>query len=401
MKFDQYKRKSSEFVDKNKNYSFEEYAKTHFMEQRAGFFRKKLTIEQLINWSKKALNKPLLKSSNLHAKEALRCFNLVQRIFGDRSPPSGLEDIQKLVEIGISNEVLRDEIYSQVCKQLNKNPRPSSIIQGWKLMSVLVVSFPPSRKLEDYLKYYIENFLDSEDKDIQLLSKHCFRKLIRICIVGPRGKTLSIKEIEQNMNAAFNFSIFGETLEDIMEDQIKEKHIDMDIPQVLKFLTDSVVKLNGSHTEGIFRVPGDVDQVTELRCKVEKGNYDLSECTDPNVPASLLKLWLRELAEPLIPSNVYEKCIEIGRKETDNDIGKEAWELINTLPNINKLVIIYMTDFLKIIAKPENQEYTKMTLANLAMVFAPNFLRCPSDNPETIFQNTKYEQAFIRILIAK
>jgi len=42
---------------------------------------------------------------------------------------------------------------------------------------------------------------------------------------------------------------------------------------------------------------------------------------------------------------------------------------------------------------------TKMTVNNLAMVFAPNFLRCPSDNPQTIFENAKLEQNFVRNLI--
>lgn len=42
---------------------------------------------------------------------------------------------------------------------------------------------------------------------------------------------------------------------------------------------------------------------------------------------------------------------------------------------------------------------TKMNVHNLAMVFAPNFLRCPSDNLAVIFENTKYEQAFLRTLL--
>ncbi len=50
--------------------------------------------------------------------------------------------------------------------------------------------------------------------------------------------------------------------------------------------------------------------------------------------------------------------------------------------------------------KPENQKRTKMTIANIAMVFAPNFLRCPSDDPFIIFQNTKFEQKFLSILIS-
>ena len=40
-----------------------------------------------------------------------------------------------------------------------------------------------------------------------------------------------------------------------------------------------------------------------------------------------------------------------------------------------------------------------MTHDNLAMVWAPNFLRCASDDPMTIFQNTKKEMSFVRHLI--
>lgn len=40
-----------------------------------------------------------------------------------------------------------------------------------------------------------------------------------------------------------------------------------------------------------------------------------------------------------------------------------------------------------------------MNVHNLAMVFAPNFLRCPSENLAVIFENTKYEQAFLRTLL--
>ncbi len=50
-------------------------------------------------------------------------------------------------------------------------------------------------------------------------------------------------------------------------------------------------------------------------------------------------------------------------------------------------------------ADPQTIKLTKMNIHNLAMVFAPNFLRCPSDNLAVIFENTKYEQAFLRTLL--
>lgn len=66
---------------------------------------------------------------------------------------------------------------------------------------------------------------------------------------------------------------------------------------------------------------------------------------------------------------------------------------------INQKVARYMIEFLQKIAMPQNQPFTKMTPANLAMVFAPNFLRCPVDDPSTIFQNQKHEQTFLKVLI--
>jgi hypothetical protein len=72
---------------------------------------------------------------------------------------------------------------------------------------------------------------------------------------------------------------------------------------------------------------------------------------DPHVPTSLLKLWLRELAEPLIPTNLYEECLRIGK---DDSLSKEetlskAVNLIEGLPEINRNVIYYVINFLRVI----------------------------------------------------
>jgi hypothetical protein len=49
--------------------------------------------------------------------------------------------------------------------------------------------------------------------------------------------------------------------------------------------------------------------------------------------------------------------------------------------------------------KPENAAKTMMNNDNLSMVWAPNFLRCPSEDPMIIFNNTKKEMSFIRSLV--
>jgi hypothetical protein len=139
----------------------------------------------------------------------------------------------------------------------------------------------------------------------------------------------------------------------------------------------------------------------DLRCQIDKNDFKLhDDIKDPNIPGSLLKLWLRELSEPLIPNMFYDACVEIGKGEITkpaNEVLKEAKEIIASIPGniynnieINQKVVKYMIAFLQEVAKQENQTITKMTPANIAMVFAPNFLRCPVDDLSTIFQNQKY-----------
>ena len=146
--------------------------------------------------------------------------------------------------------------------------------------------------------------------------------------------------------APFNPSVFGETLEYIMKMQ-EETHPNLKVPRILPFLTDAVMQLNGQQCEGIFRVPADSELTTELRLKLEKNQYNLGRLADPNVPASLLKFWLRDLAEPLIPASLYQRCIECGE-----DVGKSL-AILRELPDINREVVIYVIKFLQVCAQQD------------------------------------------------
>ena len=56
-------------------------------------------------------------------------------------------------------------------------------------------------------------------------------------------------------------------------------------------LSREIIRLNGLTTEGIFRLPGEIDKVTLLKVKVEEFDID-QRANDPHVACSLLKLWL-------------------------------------------------------------------------------------------------------------
>lgn len=67
-----------------------------------------------------------------------------------------------------------------------------------------------------------------------------------------------------------------------------------------------------------------------------------SNCLDPHTPASLLKLWYRELYEPLIPSEFYEDCVSC---YADVDA---CLRIVDSLPAINRLVLSYLIRFLQV-----------------------------------------------------
>ena len=91
-----------------------------------------------------------------------------------------------------------------------------------------------------------------------------------------------------------------------------------------------------------------------------------------------------------------DECINTCKDDENNTAG--AFEVLERLPQVNRLTALFVVHFLKQVSLHE--EVNKMSVANLAMVFAPNYLRCPSEDPQVILNNTKYEQAWLRSLMA-
>lgn len=235
------------------------------------------------------------------------------------------------------------------------------------------------------------------------MAKYCLKRLALIAKKGPRGKAPSLSEIETASDAAFNPSTFGESLDFIfrLQERIYPSQT-FKVPIVLPFLADGILALGGTKSEGIFRVPGDGEQVGEMKLRIDKGYYTHEGVDDPNVLASLLKLWLRELLDPLVPD---EMCVfppllagvdcawvltPIGRY---NDCITHAHDpdacvaVVSRLPTINRRVVLFIVSFLQIFLDERISKITKMTSANLALVMAPNLLRCDSESMAVVFTN--------------
>ncbi|KAI9256709.1 Rho GTPase activation protein [Sporodiniella umbellata] len=362
-------------------FAIDGFAQKFFATHKRGLFRKRVPVKEMLKWTKESLRQPLIMMNKDLYKDGLRCFKWIQMIMGDRSRPrnsSEVEDIQNVLTCGITKGQMRDEIYVQVCKQLNENPQ--------------TVTFPPSKNLEDYLNNFVKQHFSSGDEKIATMSRHVSNKLKRVCKRGAKGKVLTVAEIARAKEAPFRPSVFGESLSLIMDLQ-QSLDPTVQIPMIVPFLASTVRATHGYLSEGIFRIPGDADAVTDLRVRIENGNYNAEGITDPNVPASLLKYWLRDLADPIITSEHYYDCIQYAED------AEKAVAIINQLPDTNRRIALFIISFLQEFNTPDVISHTLMNVNNLAMVFAPNFLRCPSESLTTVFENSKYEQAFLRTLI--
>ena len=50
-------------------------------------------------------------------------------------------------------------------------------------------------------------------------------------------------------------------------------------------------------------VSSDRDKMNTLKLQLDEGFLSVTGVTDPHIPASLLKVWFKELREPLIPTS--------------------------------------------------------------------------------------------------
>ncbi|KAI8872539.1 hypothetical protein GQ42DRAFT_161225 [Ramicandelaber brevisporus] len=376
---------------------FESFAESHYARRTQGLFllRRQVPVEKLLVWTWMPMRQPLLPLPRGMKKDAVKAFVVIQTVMGDRPQRSGQslwQSIEWLVSTAIRTPALRDEVYCQLCRQLRSNPSSQSAHKGWRLMCVFASAFPPSKELECYLKNFVERHFETYTDQIDQCAQFSFSRLMRICTTGPQSASPSTREIERAFNSPLALSVFGESL-DLLMRMPSVPDEELGVPRVLSFLVTAVLMLNGHRTEGIFRIPGDVSLVTALRTRIDEGKYDLAGVKDPNVPASLLKAWFREMAEPLIPTEWYNDSISLAANS------KHVVTVIKRLEGIRLRVVDYVTQFLQVLARPENVVQTKMNVSNLAVVFAPSYLRCPAENKADIFANTTAEQSFVKTLI--
>ncbi|XP_054545001.1 active breakpoint cluster region-related protein isoform X2 [Talpa occidentalis] len=150
------------------------------------------------------------------------------------------------------------------------------------------------------------------------------------------------------------------------------------VPYIVRQCVEEVEK-RGIEEVGIYRISGVATDIQALKAVFDANNKDillmLSDM-DINAIAGTLKLYFRELPEPLLTDRLYPAFME-GIALSDPAAKENCMmHLLRSLPDPNLITFLFLLEHLKRVA--EKEPINKMSLHNLATVFGPTLLR-PSE----------------------
>jgi GTPase-activating protein SAC7 len=154
------------------------------------------------------------------------------------------------------------------------------------------------------------------------------------------------------------------------------------------------LKSKGTDVEGIFRLSGSARRIKDLQeifdsPKLYGKDLDWSGYTVHDA-ANVLRRYLNQLPEPVIPLNFYERFRDPLRyyqvyavsdvdAKSDFDVQQLVagyQKLIQKLPPLNRQLLLYMLNILALFVSKSDQNL--MTSSNLAVIFQPSILSHPS-----------------------
>ncbi|CAF1647633.1 unnamed protein product [Adineta ricciae] len=185
--------------------------------------------------------------------------------------------------------------------------------------------------------------------------------------------------------------LFGGKLLDYI--QVTQQHV----PLIISSCVSAINRL-GLHNQGIFRVPGAQVDINQFKEAFEKGEDPLVNITgrDMNSVAGVLKLYFRELKEPLFSRDMFDSFIGcIVDVESEEKCVDNVCQVVKLLPRPIFIVMRYFFAFLNHLA--EYSDENMMDASNLASCLAPTLMPIPEDKDQVQYLTHTIE--LIRIII--
>ncbi|XP_073193374.1 rho GTPase-activating protein 18 isoform X2 [Lepidochelys kempii] len=180
--------------------------------------------------------------------------------------------------------------------------------------------------------------------------------------------------------------LFGVPLSVLLE-QDQKKVPGTRIPLIFHKLISQIEEAR-LDTEGLLRIPGVAARVKslcqELEAKFYEGTFNW-ESVKQHDAASLLKLFIRELPQPLLTVEYLKAFQHVQNLPTKKHQLQALNLLVLLLPEANRDTLKILLEFLQRVI--DHRDKNKMTLNNVAMVMAPNLFTFHGLGSKTIEQS--------------
>ncbi|CAF0893369.1 unnamed protein product [Brachionus calyciflorus] len=278
-------------------------------------------------------------------------------------------------------------------------------------------------EIEDYYVQKVKQYTTSSNLIARLEARHkMMQKALNGCVNSSEKQTLDkfnqLVNLEKKKKIGKSPIIgqprlFGGKLIEYINVTKQE------IPLIMTSCIRAINRL-GLHNQGIFRIPGSQLEINQFKESFEKGEDPLITVNprEMNSVAGVLKLYLRELKEPLFPRELYDKFISSLRvssvtasttSQTNDNSLNCSDSLITTtngspiesieaikIENIRKtmcqvpkpiyIILRYFFAFLNHLS--EFKDENMMDAYNIAICLAPTLIPVPEDKKDQVNHQT-------------
>ncbi|XP_072432199.1 rho GTPase-activating protein 12b isoform X7 [Chiloscyllium punctatum] len=172
------------------------------------------------------------------------------------------------------------------------------------------------------------------------------------------------------------------------------------VPKFVMMCIDHVER-EGLNVDGLYRVSGNLAVIQKLRFAVnhdEKLDLNDSKWEDINVITGALKMFFRELPEPLFTYHLFNDFVNAVKISDYKQRVEAIADLIRLLPKPNHDTMqVLFKHLVKVIAR---SEVNRMTNQSVAIVFGPTLLR-PEKETGNIAVHTVYQNQIVDLILTE
>jgi hypothetical protein len=150
-----------------------------------------------------------------------------------------------------------------------------------------------------------------------------------------------------------------------------------DVPVFVQKCVGQIEKGDLLKTDGVYRQSGNLSTIQKIRLQVDQGNLAILESVeDVHVLTGALKLFFRELKEPLIPWEIVGKLLLAANHQSKKQKIKQMKDCVASMPTSHRSTLAALLKHL--VKVTQFKEKNRMQTPNLAIVFGPTLMWPPS-----------------------